>query len=535
MNKKNLTSNLPKNPGVYIFKDKFNNIIYIGKAKNLKNRVSSYFSSDHKTSIKTQILVKNINDIEYIIVDNEIEALLLENKLIKKHHPKYNINLKDSKTYAYIKITDEKIPKILITRKITKNGTYFGPYTDSKLKYEILNLTTSLFNLITPKTYTQKSTLYYEIGISPAKDEKSINIKEYLKKVEQAKDFLRGKNISEIKKKLKEEMNKASNELKFEIAMQKKRQIESIEHIKEKQKVDLIKNFDQDIAIIINDLQNEKSIIEIMHISKGVISSKKDFKFEYEENLLQKFIKMYYSTQFIPKEIIINQKIWENQEEKELLEQYLTKLRGNKSILTLPQKGEKLSLVKLAEKNAIETLNKNISEKLKTILKLKTTPRIIECFDMSNLGKDYLIGAMTRFKNEKEDKNEYRKFEIKSFAGKNDDYRAIEEVITRRYSRLIDEKKELPDLIIIDGGKGQLKAAKKAIKKLNLSLQTISIAKGAKRDRNDIYINENNEPIILDSNSDIMLYLRKIRDSVHNLAIIYNRKKREMRIKNEMK
>lgn len=528
-------SSLPEQPGVYIYKDKFNNIIYVGKAKNLKNRISSYFSSDHKNSVKTQILVKNIANLEYIIVDSEVEALLLENKLIKKHKPKYNIDLKDNKTYAYIKITDEKIPKIISTRKITKKGDYFGPYTDSKSRWEIINLIVSLFGIVTPKTFSQKSTLYYEIGISPAKTEKNINIEEYHKKVQEAKNFLKGKNINKIKTRLKEEMNTASKELKYEIAMQKKQQLDSIEHMLEKQKVDLLKNYDQDIAVIINDKKTQKSLIQILHISKGIISSKKDYKLEYEENLLLNFIKMFYSSNYVPKEIIVNTKVWEDENDKEKIEEYLSKLRGTKTEIILPQKGEKLSLVKLAEKNAKNSFENSNTSKLKKLLKLKNDPNIIECFDMSNLGKEYLVGAMTRFKNEKEDKEGYRKFEIKSFKGKNDDYKAMQEVIKRRYSRLKEENLEFPDLIIIDGGKGQLNAANKSLKELGLKLNTISIAKGEKRDKNEIYTSPKTPPIILDNNSEIMLYLRKIRDSVHNFVINYNRKKRDMKLREEMK
>jgi len=524
---KPIRKDIPTNPGVYIFKDKFQNIIYIGKAKNLRNRVSSYFSLKHENSPKTRFLVKNISDVEFIIVDNEIESLLLENKLIKKNKPKYNINLKDNKTYAFIKITNEKIPKIISTRKVTKTGTYFGPYTSGSARREIIELIIDLFHIITPKTYRNKSHLYYEIGKAPAKTPDEIDLVKYKENIELAKDFLKGKNINKTLKQLKIEMDDFSSTLKFELALKRKTQIDAILHMLEKQKVDLKKNYDQDVLVIIKKSSN--ALIQVLNISKGIITSKKDFRFELDEELFVSFIKMYYSTNYIPNEIMVNYKFWENDEEKELIEEYLQKLRGSKVNILFPQKGEKLALIKLAEKNAKILMKNNVLSIIKEKLNLPQIPNIIECFDMSNLGKEYLVGAMTRWVNGQSDKEGYRKFEIKSFKGKNDDYLAMKEVVYRRYRRLKDEKKELPNLIIIDGGKGQLKFAVKSLRELNLKIPILSIAKGSKRDKNEIFLIGNEEPLIFDDNSQMMLFLRKVRDSVHNLVINYNRKKRDMK------
>ena len=523
---KEIIKTLPKNPGIYIFKDKLENIIYIGKAKNLKNRISSYFLNKHTTSPKTKVLVKNITKIDYIIVDTELEALLLENKLIKKHKPKYNIDLKDSKTYAYIKITDEKIPKITFTRKITKTGDYFGPYTNSEIRRELFFLVTKIFGIVTKSTFSNKSTLNYQIGMSPAKTIDEINIKEYNKNVKLAKEFLLGKNINQIISKLKEKMQLASKDENYEIALEIKKQIETIENSFEKQKVDLIKKHDQDIIALIENNIESKSIIIILNISKGTITSKKDYLFETSENLLEEFIKMYYSKNTIPSEIIINQKI---SDEKKSIEEYLQKLSSHKVEIITPQKGEKLELVKLAEKNAQNLIKNNPLKELQVNLQLQKIPKIIECFDMSNFGKNDLVGAMTRWVDLKPDKSGYRKYEIKKLTGKNDDYASINEVITRRYTKLKTENLEYPNLIIIDGGKGHLNTALNALNKLNLEIPIISIAKGKNRDKNEIYLVGKDDPLIFDNNSEMMLNLRKIRDSVHNFVISYNRSKRKIK------
>jgi len=518
---------LPTNPGVYIFKDKFDNIIYIGKAKNLKNRVSSYFSSDHKNSPKTQFLVRNICDLDFIVVDNEIESLLLENKLIKKHKPKYNINLKDSKSYAYIKITDEKIPKVLSTRKVTSKGDYFGPYTDGSLRREILRLLVEVFHLVTPRTFSSRSSLYYEIGLSPASSENKIDVESYLKNVVKAKDFLAGKNISKVKKKLKEEMELASSEHKFELALEKRRQIESIEHMKERQKVDLKKNYDQDVVVMLQS--GTRVLIEVLNISKGTITSKKDFKLDFEDEIFENFLRAYYSSNYIPKEVIVGVEIIS----KGILEEYLAKKRGSKSSIVFPKRGEKLALVNLALKNAKLSLKDDILAQIKDKLSLPSTPNVIECFDMSNFGSEFLVGGMTRFVDGVRDEDGFRKFEIKGFKGKADDYGSMREVVYRRYKRLKTVGEKFPDLIIVDGGKGQLGAGLDALKVLGLKIPIISIAKGSARDKNEIFLVGKNEPLVFDDNSKMMLFLREVRDSVHNFVISYNRKKREMRLKEE--
>ncbi|MGV8086910.1 MAG: excinuclease ABC subunit UvrC [Candidatus Woesearchaeota archaeon] len=520
---------IPKNSGCYIYKGLDGTIIYIGKAKNLVNRVRSYFSNSTQHSVKTKHLVSKIHSIEWIVVDNEIEALLLENNLIKKHSPKYNIDLKDSKTFAYIKITNEKFPRILSTRKVTKDGTYFGPYTDGFQKMQLIRTAVSIFKLRTCKLLPKRACLNYHIGICSAPCIKNVSEEEYLIQVSKAKEFLRG-NVDDTAKILREEMELFSKQLKFEKAIEKKRQLEAIEQIFEKQKVELIKNFDQDVIALVK--HNEDAIFEIFKISKGVISGKSEYRIPYSEDVFEEFIKRYYSSRKIPYEIIVNIKFYETLQDKDILEEYLSKLRNQKVVITYPEKGDKLALTNLAEKNALTNLEENkILIELQEKLNLPQYPKIIECFDISNLSYDYIVAGMTRFVDARPDKSGYRKFMIKYTVGKNDDFASMSEVIYRRYKRLKIEKSTYPDLILIDGGLGQLNASLKSLKALGLKIPIISIAK----ENEEIYTPSDTKPMQFDKNGKMLLLLREIRDSVHNFVLGYNRKRRDMALRDEFK
>jgi excinuclease ABC subunit C len=533
-------SKIPTNPGVYIYKDRFGKIIYIGKAKNLRSRVSSYFTLDHIHSPKTRILVSNIYDVEFFIVDSEVESLILENKLIKKNKPKYNILLKDSKTYPYIKLSSDKIPKLMFTRRASDSGELFGPFVDSSVRNDIFNLTVSLFGLVTLKTYSTKSSLNFDIGLAPARSLSEIDLDKYMESVTLARDFLKGRNVSAIKKKLRLEMIECAGELKFEEATIKKKQIESIDILLEKQKIDLVKNYDQDVIGCVLDTVNSKAVFVLLNISKGVISGKREFKFDLDnvEDTFESFVKMFYSQAYIPKEILVSSEFWGSSSEHDLLEEYLANISGRKVILNCPSRGEKKSLVELAISNAKLNVGKrNVLFEVQEKLGLKNVPNIIEVFDMSNLSYDFLVGGMTRWIDEKPDKSGYRKFDIKSFSGKNDDFASMEECVYRRYSRLVNENKELPDLIIIDGGLGQFGVARKVLKDLGIlkKIDLISIGKGAERKKNDIYTLKSTTPLVFEEDEKFMLFLRKVRDSVHNFVISHNRKKRDVRLKAEFK
>ncbi|MGV8150559.1 MAG: excinuclease ABC subunit UvrC [Candidatus Woesearchaeota archaeon] len=519
-------SSIPKNPGCYIYKDEDNNIIYIGKAKNLVNRIRSYFSgSDH--SVKTTHLVSRIRAIDWIVVDNEVEALLLENNLIKKHKPKYNIDLKDNKRYAYIKITNEPFPKILSTRTVSKDGSIFGPYADGYQRVQLIRTAVSIFKLRTCRTLPKHACLNYHIGICSAPCIKNITKEEYAKNVEQAKEFLKGE-INPILKQLNEEMLDYSKKLLFEKALERKNQIDAINKIYEKQKVERIEKFDQDVIAFVKN--NEQVIVYILSISRGVMGGKEEYRLEYTNDVFEEFIKRYYSNKTIPREIIVNIKFYEEEKDKQVLEEYLSTIRNGAVTITIPEKGEKKALTDLAEKNAVMNLEENKTLKeLQEALNIPEYPKIIECFDISNLGYEHIVAGMTRWIDGRKDKSGYRKFLIKSTAGKQNDFASIGEAVYRRYKRLKNERLEYPDLIIIDGGQGQLNMAVRSLKHLGLKIPIISLAKREE----EIYLPGEKEPLRFDKNTKMMLLLREIRDSVHDYVLGYNKKRREMKMRGE--
>lgn len=536
----------PNKPGVYIFKDTEDKIIYIGKAKSLKKRISQYFMQKHENSIKTRFLVSKIEKIDYIIVDNEVEALLLENKLIKKHKPKYNINLKDDKTYPYIKITDEEFPKIMQTRVVKEDGEYYGPFTDGNARSEVYYLLVSIFKLLTPKTFKSKSKLNYEIGLAPAKSEKEIDKKSYEENIELAKQFLNG-NVKPTVKKLKNEMINASNNRQYEYALDLKNKLIAIENFIEKQKVDQIKKFDQDIIVCGPHLDKLKFVV--LSIVKGTILGKKQYIIEKEENSFENFLKAFYQNHPVPREIIVEENLTT---EKEVLEKYLSTLKLSKVEITQPKKGDKLKLLELAKQNlSIELDETSILKEIQEKFHLPKYPKIIEFFDMSNLGKGYQVGALTYWEDGKRIAKNSRKFQIKSFTGKNDDFGAMREVLFRRYKRLkemgdkrieIGDEAEnrkvsnlhslnsnpenLPNLIILDGGKGQLSAGLDALRVLRLEIPILALAKKEEE------IFSIDKHFKFDKNSPMMLLIRRMRDTTHNYVIAYNRKKRNIELRN---
>ena len=523
---------IPRSPGVYLYRDVKEEIIYVGKAKSLRNRVRSYFSrsSAREHSPKTIILVRNIRSIEWIVVDTEVEALLLENKLIKRHTPKYNISLKDAKTYAYISITDEKFPRILSTRAPLKKGMTFGPYTDGSARAELVRLTVQLFKLRTCKTLPKQPCLNYHIGICTAPCiAKEIGVDElsYGMQVAAAQEFLKG-DVKPVLQKLTAEMKEASVALKFEQAREKHRQIEAIHnlHDGERQKVDTLKRYDQDIIAFL--AQEEKAVIELFTISKGVIAGKKEFSLERTDDVFAEFIRRYYSQNRIPREIVVNVPCWEDDGEKRILEEYLTSLRGAHVEFLIPERGEKRELVMMAERNAqADILEERSLVQLQEALNLSVVPKIIECFDISNLGTQDIVAGMTRFVDGKADTKGFRKFKIRTLAeGEQDDFRSMQEAVHRRYSRLVAENGQLPHLVIIDGGKGQLGAALSALQDAGVSIPIVALAK----EREELFLPGKDEPLLHPKTSPMMLLVRSIRDRTHDFVLGYNRKRRQMRL-----
>ncbi|MBQ6350803.1 MAG: excinuclease ABC subunit UvrC [Methanobrevibacter sp.] len=518
--------NLPNKPGVYIMRDNTDTIIYVGKAKNLVKRVKSYFR-EKLDRPKTQILMSHFDSLEYIVTNSEKEALILEATLIKKHRPRYNVQLKDDKRYPYVKITNEKFPRLIITRDVAKNGVYYGPFTDVGSVKQTVKFLKSLFKIRICRNMDGPC-LNSQIDLCLAPCAGNVSEKEYSEIINKIDLFFQGK-YSTIVKNLKTEMADAAVNEEYEKAAVIRDQIESIEEIMEKQFVDLVDDdLDQDV-IAIAPGENEVIVI-IMPIRNGKIVGRDDFlmsgsQYDSSSEVLFAFIQQYYGyNRHIPKQILLDEDI----DDKELLEDWLSDLRGNKVHIKVPQKGVKLRLVKMAHKNAEiikhqkKTMENSLIE-LKKYLKLENLPRVIEGYDISNISGKFAVGSKVSFKDGKPNKKSYKHFKIKT-PGPND-FAMMEELLTRRLKRV--ESDPEPDLMVIDGGKGQLGMVCGVLEKLNLThIPVIGLAK----EFEEIYTPNSKRPIIIPKNSKALHLLQQVRDESHRFAITYHRKLRSKNI-----
>jgi len=545
--------NLPDKPGVYIMKDINDEVIYVGKAKVLKNRVRQYFQNSSKHCAKVRSMVKNISYFEYIVTHTEVEALILENNLIKKFSPKYNIMLKDDKTYPYIKITTNEIfPKIFLTRVHKKDkAKYFGPYTNSIAVKEYIDLIQSIWPLkrcmkVFPRDFNKdRPCLNYHIGKCKAPCNKLISKDDYDIMVNEVVDFLNGKDDNIIKK-LNDEMKKASEELEFEKASEIRDKIKAIKKLNQKQITESTTSGDSDVIAFARAFDD--AIVQIFFIRSGKITGREHFMFNNigdfsRSEIITNFIKQFYSgTPFIPKEIIVQEEI----EDKQTIIKWLSDIKGQKVIITTPKKGEKLKLIELVYKNALITLDKFIEEmkrehkrtigalnEIKEALGINFNINRIESYDISNIQGFESVASMVVFEYGKPKRSDYRKFKIKSVIGPND-YFSIDEVITRRFSRYIKEKDEnvqnakfskLPDIIFIDGGKGQITAVQNAMAKININIPVCGMIKDDHHKTKGIIYN--NSEILLKNNSEGFKLITRIQDEVHRFAIEYHRKLRQ--------
>ncbi|MBR6992924.1 excinuclease ABC subunit UvrC [Methanobrevibacter sp.] len=518
--------NLPNKPGVYIMRDSTDTIIYIGKAKNLIKRVKSYFR-EKLDRPKTQILMSHFDSLEYIVTNSEKEALILEATLIKKHRPRYNVQLKDDKRYPYVKITDEEFPRLVITRNVTKNGVYFGPFTDVGSVKQTVKFLKSLFKIRTCRNMNGPC-LNSQIDLCYAPCDGRITKEEYSEIINKIDLFFQGK-YSTIVKNLKNEMMEAAQNEEFEKAAVIRDQISSIEEIMEKQFVDLVDDdLDQDV-IAIAPGENEVVVI-IMPIRNGKIVGRDDFlmsasQYDSSSEIMFSFIQQYYGyNRHIPKQILLDEDI----DDKELLEEWLSDLRGNKVKIKVPQKGVKLRLVKMAKKNAeiIKHQKKKMEDaliELKKYLKLEKLPRVIEGYDISNISGQFAVGSKVSFKDGKPNKKRYKHFRMET-PGPND-FAMMEELLTRRL-KMVESDPE-PDLIVIDGGKGQLGMACGVLEELNLThIPIIGLAK----EFEEIYLPNTKRPIIIPKNNKALHLLQQVRDESHRFAITYHRKLRSKNI-----
>jgi excinuclease ABC subunit C len=506
---------IPENPGCYFYKDVSGKIIYIGKAKNLKKRVSSYFKKDDFDS-KTKALIENISSMDYIVTKNELEALLLENNLIKKHKPKYNIIFKDSKEYTYITLTNEKFPRFVILREKPKeNQKSFGPFISAEKRDDILKYINKYFKLRTCRKLPKTSCIRYHIGQCTAPCIKNISQEEYLKIIENVINVLKGKTEKVIIG-LEKKMNYFSKINNFESALVLRDQINAIKYLSLKQNVEKAKVFDQDLINYI--IYNQKAYFVLFNISKGILVNKREFIFDIfeEDTVLDDFLlKFYIDKKNMPKEVIVPKEVSLS------IIDFFKKKKININFV-FPKIGEKKELLYFAYKNIeIKFFENTLALKeLKEALSLKEIPKIIECFDISHTSGKNTVGSMVQFLDGRENKKEYRRFKIKSYQGSND-YLGIYEIVKRRYTRVLKEGKDLPNLIVIDGGKGQLSFAKKAIDSLNL-YKKIDLISLAKREE-EIFKEDNLFPIKLLKTSKALKLLQRIRDQAHRFAITYNR------------
>ncbi len=529
---------LPLLPGVYIMHDKSGKIIYIGKAKALKNRVSQYFGSQNNHAEKVRRMVDNVDDFEYIITDSEFEALILECSLIKQHTPKYNILLKDDKGYSYIRVSKDDWAKIsYVLQKKDDNAEYIGPYKSSYYVKSAVEEANKIFKLPTcnrrfPQDFRKgRPCLNYHIKQCMAPCTGKVKLSDYKESLNQALDFLKGGSSNSIKL-LTKQMEEAAENLEFERAASIRDKINAVKKMGEKQKVVVSKVLDEDIiASFSND---GKTCFQVFRFNSGRLFDRESFIFDSGESETEEFILRYYTIRDdIPKSIAVDKEF----DGIDTVEEWLSQKRGNKVSVTVPQKGERAQLVAMCRSNAAEALAQqkgatvrefSVLEELKEALGLDKIPEYIESYDISNLAGTENVAGMIVYKNGKPFKSGYKKFKIKGFEGQ-DDYASMAEVITRRFEEYYKAESEegfgkLPDLILLDGGKGQVAVVKEVLNKMNINVPLFGMVKDDKH-RTRAVTGDGGE-IQISSKRNLFTFLSKMQDEVHRFAIGYHHSRR---------
>ena len=545
---------LPAKPGVYIMHDKDDAIIYVGKAISLRNRVRSYFRESTNKSPKIEKMVTKIARFEYIVTDSELEALVLENNLIKEHNPKYNTMLKDDKTYPYIKVTmGEDFPRVLFSRQMKKDKSrYFGPFTSAFAVKDTIELINKLYKLRTcnrvlPRDIgLERPCLNYHIGQCMAPCQEYVTKEEYRAQVEQALDFLNG-NFAPILNSLKQKMEEASENLEFEDAIRYRDLYNSVKQVAQKQKITDSDGEDKDIIALARD-END-AVVQVFFVRSGKLIGREHFIMTRTEDCTQAqvlldFVKQFYAgTPFIPKELMLQHEI----EDIPVLEQWLSARKGSKVHIHVPKKGTKEKLVELAATNAKLVLSKDRERikreegrtigAVKEICELLSIPEAnrMEAFDISNISGFENVGSMVVYEKGKPKRSDYRKFKIKTVAGP-DDYACMKEVLTRRFQHGMEETKELeekqmekefgsftrfPDLLLMDGGKGQVNVALQVLSELGLSIPVCGMVKDDNHRTRGLYYQ--NREIAIDTRSEGFKLITRIQDEAHRFAIEYHR------------
>lgn len=542
---------LPGRPGVYIMHDEKDNIIYVGKAISLKNRVRQYFQSSRNKGVKIEQMVTHIRRFEYIVTDSELEALVLECNLIKEHRPKYNTMLMDDKTYPFIKVTtNEPFPRVILSRKMLKDkAKYFGPYTSAQAVRDTIDLLHKLYHVrscnrnLPRDTGKERPCLNYHIKQCDAPCQGYISQEEYGKSINEVIRFLNG-HYDSILSELEKKMNEASEALEFERAIEYRELLNSVKKVAQKQKITDSSGEDRDVLAVASG--EEDAVVQVFFIRGGRLIGRDHFylrisKGESKGSILDSFIKQYYAgTPYIPGELMLQEDV----EERELLETWLTAKRGQKVTLRIPKKGTKEKLVELAAENARLVLTKD-KERLKreegrTIGAVKEIASLLgldeitrmEAYDISNTNGFESVGSMVVYERGRPKRNDYRKFKIKGIKGA-DDYGSMREVLTRRFTHGLKERREnkelgkftvFPDLILMDGGKGQVNVALQVLDELHLNIPVCGMVKDDYHRTRGLYYH--NEEIPIDKSSEAFRLITRIQDEAHRFAIEYHRQLR---------
>ena len=541
-----ILTTIPKLPGIYIMKDCRGEILYIGKAKSLKNRVRSYFQKSRHMPIRTRIFTDKVKDIKFLTTETEAEALILESNFIKKHQPRYNVLLKDDKHYPYLRLTtQERFPRLEVVRRVKKDSaTYFGPYTMVKEIRETIRLIYKIFPLRQSKdrldgTAIRRPCLNYQMGRCLAPCAGYPSEMEYSQIVQDVVLFLKGKN-NELVKSLEKKMKLAAHQLNYEEAGVYRDKIRAVKTVLGKQKIVSISLEDQDILGYCRD--HSQAMVQVLVVRNGKMVGEKIYKIkgltDIDDNeILSSFLKQHYIDQILlPKEILLPHSI----DDVLLISDWLSKKKKGRVRIEIPSRGKKKDLVRMAEENANFALRTELDkgelslrslDELKETLGLKYFPGVIEGFDISNISGKHAVGSVVVFKNGVAENSKYRRYKIADVKGI-DDYAMLREVINRRYRRLLREKKAIPNLILIDGGLGHLSSAEKVIRELGLlgKVDLACIAKGKFRntiETDEILLPGKKQPIYFRENSPSRFLLQRIRDESHRFAISYHRKLRD--------
>ena len=510
----------PTSPGVYIFRDSRGTAIYIGKAKNIRNRVSSYFGNDLLD--RTQQMVANASSLEFIVTDNEAEALLLESRLIAQYQPKYNIDLRDNEKFTYILITDEKFPRMLLVRRnrggrVSGKGKLFGPFTSGSAYTLVASTLRKIFKIRTCRVGQGRPCLQYHLGFCMGVCANLVTPEDYGKQVDKLKEVLSGgKKLEKVLGEMEEEMERASKARQFERALELRNAIHTLSALLERQKIEREGEANEDFVSLV---QHEwKAYVQLFRQIGGVIRDRRKFEFPLaDDEPMAEFLPRFYEAGGIPRRIYVE----EEMAGKDALEKYLAGKRGGPVSIIVPEKGDKFKLLELLRKNILLEIGGTADPALVELqheLSLSAIPRVIECFDISNLFGTNIVGSMVQFVNGKPNKSNYRRFKIRTVEGQ-DDFASMKEIVFRRYYRIKMEKSTPPDLIVVDGGPGQLNAALSALSELQMQIPCVSLAK----EFEEIYDPDRSLPIRLPRSSGALKVLQYARDEAHRFGIGYHR------------